>query len=225
MIALRGRSPAAVAQLVEHAVDVERDEHVDVDRAAVAEPEQHLEVAAGHPHGPPAAGEHGPFEGVGLADDVRGMGPLAEVAQVGVAVRADHPALADRAEQAAVVEVGLDAAVLTQVVEHARRTPEDLGAGRIVGLGEHPGQVADLVHRERVAVRVLEPDPLRAAAEDDLLVDVRAAGPGLGEGEPGAAPQVRVQRRRPGHGQATGARTSHPAAAGRTRRSDRRRRR
>ena len=56
-----------------------------------------------------------------LADDVEGVGVRADPGQVDVGVVPDHVAGADGAEQPAVAEVGVEPALLDEVVEHPPR--------------------------------------------------------------------------------------------------------
>ena len=154
--ASRGELPAATAQQVEDALDVEAAEDVDVHDPAVGQRQEQLEVGAGHAHHLPAELAQLALHPEGLPDDVGRVGVPADVGQVGVGVVADHLAVPDGAEEAAVAHVGVDADLVAEVGDGAGRALDDLAAYVVVGLGEDAGQVPGLVDREGVAVAVAE---------------------------------------------------------------------
>ena len=160
----------------------------------------------GHPQQGPAAAPQLALDPVRLEDQVRRRLGVAQVADVGVGVVGDHRAVAHGAEQGAVVEVRLQAAALGEVVQRALRAGQDLVAHAVVGRGERPAQVADLVHGEGQPLRVHDVDPALAGAEAHVLVDQHACARRVRDPHAGPAVQERAQRRRPLH--------EHPAPVG-----------
>ena len=163
---------AASAELVEGVPDVEGAEDVDVDHAAVGQRQEQLQVRPGHPDDLPAEEPQLALHPERLAHDVGRVRPTAQVGEVGIGVVADHVAVADGTEQAAVADVGVDADLVAQVRDGAGGALGDVAAYVAVGLGEHPGQVAGLVHGERVPVGVAEGQRLGVAAERDRALEV-----------------------------------------------------
>ena len=98
-------------------------------RLPVGERHPDLEVRRRHPDHLPAEPAQRALGGAALADDVERVGVRAQPGHVGVGVVADHRAVADRAEQAAVAEVGVEPALVDEVVEHPAGRLDQLQPG------------------------------------------------------------------------------------------------
>ena len=158
-----------------------------------------------------------PLQPERLAHHVDGLGVLADVAEVGVAVVPDQLPSAHRAEQRAVGREGVDPGLL-QRAEHLLDRVEQrlhvLGAAGVEGLREPQG----LVDAQRQATVVDHGDPLLTFPEPDLLVEHDGAAHVLHETEPRRTVQEAAQRRRPGD-ERTRRRWARRRASARTTRS------
>ncbi len=122
---------------------------------------------------------------------------MAVEADVDVGVVADHLAVADRTEQGAVAEVGVDAGLLPEHVEHLDGGLQDLLLELERRVQERAAEVADLVHRERLTDLVDHRDPFGRGAELVLGVEPLLLTRDVGEPDPGRAVEEADQVGRP----------------------------